>query len=52
MELRPDNINVNSVMPGLTTSVMSETFLGSLGDERSAFTEVARNRYGPEIADR
>jgi NAD(P)-dependent dehydrogenase (short-subunit alcohol dehydrogenase family) len=45
-ELRRHNINVNSIMPGLTASAMSETYMGSLRAERSSFAERARLRYG------
>jgi NAD(P)-dependent dehydrogenase (short-subunit alcohol dehydrogenase family) len=45
-ELRRHNINVNSIMPWLTASAMSETYMGSLRAERSSFAERTRLRYG------
>jgi NAD(P)-dependent dehydrogenase (short-subunit alcohol dehydrogenase family) len=43
-ELRPYNINVNSVMPGATATRMVDTYQNSLGGELDAFTARVNDR--------
>jgi NAD(P)-dependent dehydrogenase (short-subunit alcohol dehydrogenase family) len=43
-ELRDGNINVNTIMPGGTATRMSETFYGSLGEDRTFLESAARRQ--------
>jgi NAD(P)-dependent dehydrogenase (short-subunit alcohol dehydrogenase family) len=47
-ELRPYNINVNSVMPGATDTAMMREYLESLGEDRETFIAHVTERYKDE----
>jgi NAD(P)-dependent dehydrogenase (short-subunit alcohol dehydrogenase family) len=49
-ELRAANINVNSIMPGATSTRMSDTFYSSLGEDRD-FLESAERRNQQDSGD-